>query len=156
EVEPVEGARRPLGLLDLRAGTGGVPAASPITGPTLLEPGACVAIGDRVLLGLELSHVRGVDADRFGLVGESERMWALRDEIASVAGFGGAALVTGPTGAGKELVARALHRQSPRAAGPFVPVNCAALPETLVEAVLFGHRKGAFTGADAEGKGLFA
>ncbi len=95
------------------------------------------------------------DADRIGLVGEHEILWALRDEIRSVAQFGRSALVTGPTGAGKELVARALHAESARARGPFVPVNCAALPETLVEAVLFGHKKGAFTGADTEEKGLF-
>jgi len=80
---------------------------------------------------------------------------ALRDEIRSVAKFGGSALVIGPTGAGKELVARALHRESPRAAGPFVPVNCGALPESLVESALFGHKRGAFTGADADKKGLF-
>ncbi|MFT3764339.1 MAG: sigma 54-interacting transcriptional regulator [Minicystis sp.] len=153
EVEPAPGARRPLGLVDLDAGGG--PVTSPITGPTLLAPGACLAIGDRVLIGLELCRVRPADADRIGLVGESEVVWALRDEIQSVAQFGRAALVMGPTGAGKELVARALHAQSPRAARPFVPVNCAALPETLVESVLFGHRKGAFTGADAEEKGLF-
>src|SRR5262249_37039694 len=78
-----------------------------------------------------------------------------RDEIRSVAQFGGSALVIGPTGSGKELVARALHRESSRAAGPFVPVNCGALPEALVESTLFGHKKGAFTGADSDGKGLF-
>jgi two-component system nitrogen regulation response regulator GlnG len=154
EIEPLPGARRPLGLVDLAPGAG-APAASPITGPTVLDPGACVAIGEHVLLGLEQGRVHEVDADRLGLVGESEALWVLRDEIASVARFGGAALVMGPTGAGKELVARAIHQHSARAAKPFVPVNCAALPETLVEAVLFGHKKGAFTGADAEGTGLF-
>src|SRR5213078_421451 len=148
-------ARRPLHVVDLDGGAIGGAAAAPVTGPIQLAPGACVAVGDRVLLGLELARVRAPDADRLGLVGESEVVWALRDEIRSVAQFGGAALVIGPTGAGKELVARALHHQSPRAAGPFVPVNCGALPETLVESALFGHRKGAFTGADADGKGLF-
>jgi DNA-binding NtrC family response regulator len=108
-----------------------------------------------VLLGLELARVHAPDADRLGLVGESEAAWGLRDEIRSVAQFGGSALVVGPTGAGKELVARGLHRESPRAAGPFVPVNCGALPEALVESALFGHKKGAFTGADADKKGLF-
>jgi DNA-binding NtrC family response regulator len=154
-VEPVAGARRPLGLVDLERGSLDAPVTSPITGPTLLAPGACISIGDRILLGLELARVQPADADRLGLVGESEVTWALRDEIRSIAQFGRSALVTGPTGAGKELVARALHRTSPRAAGPFVPVNCAALPDTLVEAVLFGHKKGAFTGADTEEKGLF-
>jgi DNA-binding NtrC family response regulator len=152
EVEPAAAARRPVSRVDL---SGGVPTLTAITGPTLLEPGACVAVSDRVLVGLELGRCRAPDADRMGLVGESEAVWALRDEIRSVAAFGGATLVTGPTGAGKELVARALHRESAQARGPFVPVNCAALPENLVESVLFGHRKGAFTGADAEEKGLF-
>ncbi len=155
EVEPAPGARRQLGLVDLDHAGSDTPVMTPITGPTIVDPGAVVAIGDRVLLGLELSRVHAPDDDRMGLVGESEPMWALRDEIRSVARFGGSALVIGPTGAGKELVARAIHQASPRAAGPFVAVNCAALPETLVEAVLFGHKKGAFTGADAEGKGLF-
>jgi len=152
-VEPAAGARRPVGLVDLDRGA--LDAPSPITGPTLLLPGACVAIGDRVLLGLELAHTEPPDADRLGLVGESAPTWALRDEIRSIAQFSRSALVIGPTGAGKELVARALHQTSPRAKGPFIPVNCAALPETLVEAVLFGHKKGAFTGAETEEKGLF-
>jgi two-component system, NtrC family, nitrogen regulation response regulator GlnG len=155
EVEPIPGARRSLGLVDLDGDPEAGPVASPITGPTLLAPGACVAVGDRVLFGLELARVRSPDAGRLGLVGESEVLWALRDEIQSVAQFGRSALVTGPTGAGKELVARAIHLTSARAKNPFVAVNCAALPETLVEATLFGHRKGAFTGADVEEKGLF-
>jgi DNA-binding NtrC family response regulator len=154
EVEPIPGARRSVGVVELDGDPPGAPA-TPLTGPTRLAPGACLAVGDRLLLGLELCRVRAPDDDRLGLVGEGEAVWALRDEIRSVAQFGRAALVIGPTGAGKELVARALHQQSPRAAGPFVPVNCAALPETLVEAALFGHRKGAFTGADAEERGLF-
>ena len=149
EIEPVASARRPVHVVDLDA------AARPLTEPTLLAPGACIAIGDRVLLGLELARVRSPEADRLALVGESEITWALRDEIRSVAQFAGSALVIGPTGAGKELVARALHRESPRAAGPFVPVNCGGLQETLVGSALFGHRRGAFTGADADRKGLF-
>jgi DNA-binding NtrC family response regulator len=155
EVEPVANARRPLHVVNLDDAAAGGSAASPLTGPIVLPPGACVAVGDRVLLGLELARVHPPDADRLALVGESEVAWALRDEIRSVAQFGGSALVLGPTGSGKELVARALHRESPRAAGPFVPVNCGALPEALVESALFGHKKGAFTGADADRKGLF-
>ena len=65
------------------------------------------------------------------------------------------ALLVGPTGAGKEVLARVLHESSPRAAGPFVPLNCAALPESLIEDLLFGHEKGAYTGAHKETKGLF-
>jgi two-component system, response regulator FlrC len=65
------------------------------------------------------------------------------------------ALLVGPTGAGKEVLARVLHESSPRARGPFVAVNCAALPEALIEDLLFGHEKGAYTGAHKETKGLF-
>ena len=65
------------------------------------------------------------------------------------------ALLVGPTGAGKEVLARVLHESSPRAKGPFVALNCAAMPEHLIEDMLFGHEKGAFTGALKEHKGLF-
>lgn len=64
-------------------------------------------------------------------------------------------LVNGPTGTGKEVLARHIHNNSPRADGPFIAVNCAALPESMLEALLFGHTKGAFTGAGAEAKGFF-
>ena len=151
EIEPA--GKRSISRVDLS--TGGSAEASPITGPTRLDPGAGIAIGDRVLLGLVMGGVHTPFEDRLGLVGEHDALWALRDEIRSVAQFGRSALVIGPTGAGKELVARALHAQSPRAAGPFVAVNCASLPDSLVESMLFGHRRGAFTGATGEEKGLF-
>ncbi|WP_174297489.1 sigma-54 interaction domain-containing protein [Sphingomonas bacterium] len=64
-------------------------------------------------------------------------------------------LVNGPTGTGKEVIARAIHNQSPRRDGPFIAINCAALPESMLEAMLFGHRKGAFTGASSGGEGFF-
>jgi len=81
---------------------------------------------------------------------------ALRDRILRVADAAAPVLVLGETGAGKGLVARALHADSRRAAHPFVSVNCAALPEPLLESELFGHVKGAFTGAVADRTGLFA
>lgn len=152
-VEPIAGARRPIGVVELESHD--APLMISINKLTLFAPGACIAIGDRVLLGLELGRVRPVDMDRLGLVGESDVTWALRDEIRSIATFGRSALVMGPTGAGKEIIARALHRTSGRASRPFVAVNCAALPETLIDAALFGHKKGAFTGAETNEKGLF-
>lgn len=79
----------------------------------------------------------------------------LLDLAARVAASDASVLVLGETGTGKEGVARFLHDASPRTAGPFTAVNCAALPETMLEAILFGHRKGSFTGAAADGEGLF-
>ena len=88
------------------------------------------------------------------LVGQSPALLELQEEISRVADSDGKVLVTGESGTGKELVARDIHVQSPRAARPFVPVNCAGLPETLLESELFGYMKGSFTGAfrDRPGK----
>jgi DNA-binding NtrC family response regulator len=154
EIEPSPAARRPLILVDLETSRG-APEKQAITRATQLEVGTCVAIGDRVLLGFELGRALTDELDRMGLVGDSEIAWKLRDEIRSIASFGRSALIMGPTGSGKELIARALHAHGARAHEAFVPVNCAAIPEKLFESVLFGHVKGAFSGADAEGKGLF-
>jgi two-component system NtrC family response regulator len=89
------------------------------------------------------------------LVGRSAALERVRRLVARVAGSEAAVLVRGETGTGKELVARAIHEGSGRAGGPLVAVNCGALPEHLVESELFGHRKGAFTGADEHRAGLF-
>ncbi|MFM8378020.1 MAG: sigma-54-dependent transcriptional regulator [Planctomycetia bacterium] len=89
------------------------------------------------------------------LVGTSSGLDAVKRLVARVAASDSAVLIRGETGTGKELVARAIHEGSPRAAGPLVAVNCGALPEHLVESELFGHRKGAFTGADEHRAGLF-
>ncbi len=89
------------------------------------------------------------------LIGETACMDRVRQLIAKVAPTNSSVLVLGETGTGKELVARALHDQSPRSGLPFVAINCGALPENLIESELFGHRKGAFTGADEHRVGLF-
>ena len=92
------------------------------------------------------------NADIFG---NSREMQAVREKIARVAPTNATVLITGETGTGKELVARAIHRNSSRAQKPFIAVNCAAFTETLLESELFGHEKGAFTGADRTRQGLF-
>jgi DNA-binding NtrC family response regulator len=91
----------------------------------------------------------------FELIGQSVATATLRKQIETVARTDSPVLLLGETGTGKELTARQIHNSSPRAAGPFVPINCAALPRDLVEAEFFGHKKGAFTGADTSEIGKF-
>jgi DNA-binding NtrC family response regulator len=90
-----------------------------------------------------------------GLIGRSRGMLAVYKQIALAAASDAAVLVTGETGTGKELVAQAIHRHSRRAGKPFVPVNCGAITEGLLESELFGHVRGSFTGAVADKRGLF-
>ncbi|MGQ9532166.1 MAG: sigma-54-dependent transcriptional regulator [Desulfotomaculales bacterium] len=112
---------------------------------------------------LELSHLitevaflRAELAARYDrMVGESPAMQEVRRLIARVAGTDATVLITGESGTGKEVAALAIHQNSPRAKGPFIVVNCAALPEPLLESELFGHEKGAFTGAVARKQGRF-
>lgn len=89
------------------------------------------------------------------IVGKHPKMQAILSFLPDIAESGSPVLLQGPTGTGKELVARAIHNLSPRASGPFVAVNCAALPESLLESELFGHAKGAFTGAVRDKPGYF-
>ena len=121
---------------------------------------------DRILVTLRnaLSHLdlqeenerlRDTVHSRFEIVGQSYAVRAVTDKIALVAKTPARVLITGENGTGKELVARAIHTQSPRAKGPFIEVNCAAIPGELIESELFGHIKGSFTGAIADRPGKF-
>ena len=94
-------------------------------------------------------------AHTFGLVGNSALMGRLSQSLRRIAAVNSTVLLQGESGTGKELAARALHAWSPRAAGPFVPVNCASMSPELIESELFGHAKGAFTGATKARDGLF-
>ncbi len=89
------------------------------------------------------------------LVGQSRQIKEVRDLIEKVAPLDIQVLVTGETGTGKDVVARMIHEKSHRNKGPFVPVNCGAIPDSLMESALFGHEKGAFTGATGRTKGFF-
>jgi DNA-binding NtrC family response regulator len=100
----------------------------------------------------EILSARNAEA---GLVGRAPAMIELYKEIARVAPSRSTVLIVGESGTGKEVVARSVHKHSPRAAHAFVPVNCGALTETLLEAELFGHVRGAFTGAERDRKGLW-
>ncbi len=91
-----------------------------------------------------------------GMIGNSPKMREIYSMIHKMAPTNATVLINGETGTGKELVARAIHYQSPRADKPLISVNCAAIPETLIEAELFGHEKGAFTGAASQREGLVA
>ncbi|HUE21048.1 MAG TPA: sigma-54 dependent transcriptional regulator [Bryobacteraceae bacterium] len=106
-------------------------------------------------LQIENSRLREDTDARYRIIGESVPMKALRHELALMAGTNGRVLIYGESGTGKELVAHALHAMSPRAAEPFVEVNCAAIPEELIESELFGHIKGSFTSAHETKIGKF-
>ncbi len=106
-------------------------------------------------LELENVRLRGANESRYRIIGESVPMKALRQQLALMAGTNGRVLIYGASGTGKELVARAIHALSPRSGEPFVEVNCAAIPEELIESELFGHRKGSFAGAHEDKTGKF-
>jgi len=109
-------------------------------------------------LRAELIQLRQEVDDRYGfdkLIGTTPAMVALYQDVAAIADTSATVLLEGPTGTGKELLAHAIHYRSRRSAGPFIRVNCAAIPESLLESELFGHEKGAFTGAIRRHQGKF-
>jgi two-component system, NtrC family, nitrogen regulation response regulator NtrX len=110
---------------------------------------------DHHSLSLENSRLKADTGSRWRIIGESVPMKALRQQLTLMAGTNGRVLIYGESGTGKELVAHALHSLSPRAAEPFVEVNCAAIPEDLIESELFGHNKGSFAGAQEAKMGKF-
>jgi Nif-specific regulatory protein len=114
--------------------------------------------GERQRLVEENTQLREELRERYefsNIVGNSGTMRRVYEQVAQVVGTGATVMIRGESGTGKELIAHALHHHSPRAGKPFVRINCAALPETLVETELFGHERGAFTGAQARRKGKF-
>jgi PAS domain S-box-containing protein len=106
---------------------------------------------ENVYLREEIRHEHGFE----GIVGGSDPLLYVLHKVREVAPSDTSALILGETGVGKELIARTIHAESPRAHGPFVVVNCAALPPNLIESELFGHERGAFTGADRQRRGRF-
>ena len=106
-------------------------------------------------LVLENKWMREDYWQRYAIIGTSPAMQRIYQIIDKVAATSATVLITGESGTGKELIARALHNQSARSHGPFVKLNCAAIPESLIESELFGHKKGAFTGAERNKQGRF-
>ncbi|MBP2291867.1 sigma-54-dependent transcriptional regulator [Azospirillum rugosum] len=107
-------------------------------------------------LEMELAALRAARPQDDGMVGVSPAILRLKEMIRRIGPAEVPVMVLGPSGSGKELVARALHAASPRGAGPFVPVHCGAIPAELLESELFGHLKGSFTGAHQDRQGLLA
>jgi len=103
----------------------------------------------------ENARLRGRTKADFAMIGRGPAMRAIFDKVAKTAPSSGRVLITGENGTGKELVARAIHEHSKRVEGPFVKLNCAAIPSELIESELFGHEKGAFTGATQQRRGKF-
>ena len=116
---------------------------------------ALVRARQRNSLESDYKRLVAQSADHSELVGDSAAMLELKQRIDRVARTNGCVLVSGESGSGKELVARAIHRASPRADRPMLSVNCAAIPVDLMESQLFGHKAGAFTGADRDHAGFF-
>ena len=122
--------------------------------------------GDKLLLTVHnaLTYARLVDENAqlrrkiqagIAMIGQGAAMRSIFDKVSKIAPSSGRVLITGENGTGKELIARALHEHSKRATGPFIKLNCAAIPSELIESELFGHEKGAFSGATQQRRGKF-
>jgi two-component system response regulator GlrR len=114
---------------------------------------------EKTELSKEVNRLKNIVGERFSfknIIGKSEKMQKVMLQVTQAADSGSIVYINGESGTGKELIAKSLHLESPRKDGPFVAVNCAAIPETLLESELFGHDKGAFTGAEKRKEGLFA
>ncbi len=113
---------------------------------------------EKTELSKEVNRLKEIVGERFSfnkIIGKSEKMQKVMVQVAQAANSDSIVYISGESGTGKELVAKSLHLERPRKDGPFVAVNCAAIPETLLESELFGHDKGAFTGAEKRKEGLF-
>src|SRR6185503_8649380 len=97
-----------------------------------------------------LKRTLGGEAEAFGMSGRTPKLLQIFETIRATASSDASVLIEGESGTGKELIATAFHRHSNRAAGPFVQINCAAIPRDLIESELFGYKRGAFTGADRD------
>lgn len=124
----------------------------------LSKPVDLAALRQLVNHAIQVSHTPGIEKERRTrhiLLGESELMRAIRAKINKVARNQAPVYISGESGSGKELVARLIHQQGPRSEGPFIAINCGAIPQELMESEFFGHKKGSFTGAVADKHGLF-
>jgi DNA-binding NtrC family response regulator len=124
-------------------------------------PDRLFTLVDRALQLQELKHENETlkrtlvgDGETFGMIGRDARMCQIFEVIRTAAPSDASVLIEGESGTGKELIATAFHTQSQRAAGPFIRINCAAIPHELIESELFGYKRGAFTGADRDKRGL--
>jgi two-component system, NtrC family, response regulator HydG len=124
-------------------------------------PDRLFALVDRALQLSALRHENETlkrtlagDSETFGMIGRDSKMCQIFETIRTAAPSDASVLIEGESGTGKELIASAFHTQSQRAAGPFIRINCAAIPHELIESELFGYKKGAFTGADRDKRGL--